>query len=1110
MANPISYIKKLRFDEKLRQSLIAKYLTNTRLIILLLLGIIIAGITSFTRIPRVLNPQINIPEVIVTTVLPGANPTDVETLVTIPIEDAVRSVENVKKVTSTSNESVSNVIIEFETGTDVNKAKADTQSAVDTVTTLPSDAQTPKVIKLDFQNTPVWQFVVSSKGDLASLNQFSHALKTKLDDVSTIDTVTTSGIEEDEIQILIKPDAISTYGVNPITLSTAIKSALGSFPAGSVQTSTSSFAVTIDPKVTNISQLRDVIVTLNNTPIRLSDIAVIQQRSRPDQAPAYYISPKTSVQRGITFSLTKTKSATIEKSVVDARKVVDQELAKYPGQFYVQTLLNTADEVQRQFNDLVRDLSITVVLIFVTLLIFLGLRQAIVASLAVPLTFLITFIVMDITGIEFSFIAFFSMLLALGLLVDDTIVVISAMTAYYRTGKFTPLQTALLVWRDFVVAIFTTTITTVWAFLPLLLSSGIIGEFIKPIPIVVSTILMASFLVAMGITVPFIIYLFSPNMPRRIKILLRIIGIGFVFILFLSIIPKQLVFLQLIAFAAFAFIAYRIRSELRNWTTKRLDKFTNKHKQVKKLSSNFENGFIHFSTIEAKYRTVLDKILTVKHGKRNTLIAVIAFSIFAYLLVPFGFVINEFFPKSEADYVYINVELPAGTNTIVTREEVKKILTSLKTLPSVQYISATVGQSLNTMSGGMSSSTGNTALFTIHLTDKSHRPVNSLELADLIRQKTVNYQKGNITVIEESGGPPAGADLQIKLFGDDLAVLDQYANKIISYLKTQKGVVDPSKSIKPGTGKLTFIPDESKLLTYDLNEQSLGLWLRTYVSGFTLDSVKFNELGKDQKDITLRLSSSLGTPEGLSSINIPTQKGNVPLMSLGTLKLINNPTQITREDAKRTLSVSATVAKGYSVTLLNQQLEKYADSLNLPTGYSWQTGGVNEENQKSVSSILQAMILSFLLIVITMVMQFQSFRKAIIIMLVIPLSIAGVFIVFALTKTPLSFPALIGILALFGIVVKNSILIVDKISSNRRAGLPFKEAITDAATSRLEPIALTSIVAIIGLIPITVSDPLWRGLGGAIIAGLTFSGTIMLFFIPVVYWYWFQDEKVTS
>jgi multidrug efflux pump subunit AcrB len=213
-----------------------------------------------------------------------------------------------------------------------------------------------------------------------------------------------------------------------------------------------------------------------------------------------------------------------------------------------------------------------------------------------------------------------------------------------------------------------------------------------------------------------------------------------------------------------------------------------------------------------------------------------------------------------------------------------------------------------------------------------------------------------------------------------------------------------------------------------------------------------------------------------------------------------------RENGKRRVSVTASVTGDISATEKNEDVEKFADSLNLPEGYSWQTGGVNEENERSVQSILQAMLLSFLLILVTMVIEFGSFRQTLIALLIIPLSIPGVFYVFALTGTPLSFPALIGILALFGIVVTHAIVVIEKINDNRKHGMGLHDSLVDAAGSRLEPVLLTSLTTIVGLIPITLSNPLWRGLGGAIIAGLLFSGAIKLLFVPVVYYNWFHEK----
>ena len=257
------------------------------------------------------------------------------------------------------------------------------------------------------------------------------------------------------------------------------------------------------------------------------------------------------------------------------------------------------------------------------------------------------------------------------------------------------------------------------------------------------------------------------------------------------------------------------------------------------------------------------------------------------------------------------------------------------------------------------------------------------------------------------------------------------------------------------------------------------------------------------------MGSSTENVQSLSNVSLPTPKGvPAPLTNLGSLVLESNPTLITREGGKRTISITAGVKNGYTIPEVNTNLESYAKkALKLPADYTWSTGGVNQTNQESISSIYEAMLISILLIIVTMVLQFGSFRRAFIVILVIPLSISGVFIIFALTQTALTFPALIGVLALFGIVVKNSILVMDKIQANIKSGMEFTESIADAASSRLEPIALTSITAIVGLIPITLSDPLWRGLGGAIIAGLTFSGTIMLFFIPVVYYYIYKPKN---
>lgn len=1105
MVEKNTYLKQLRFDPGLLNGFIGKYLGNPRLVLLLLTTIIGVGLFSYFNLPRRLNPEVKIPIVVISAVLPGANPQDIESLITDPLENEVTGLSDVKEVTSSSRENVSVLQIEFNSGIDPEKARTDVQSAVDQAE-LPDDAQTPRVQAIDFENQPVWSFALTANGDAPSLTKFARLLKDELEELDTIESAATSGLEEEEIRIEIDPAKVVNYNINPAQLSQAIKSATGSFPAGNIRTDNSTFALTIDPTVTSIQDLRELKLNINNTVVPLGEIATISEQGKPNVTQSYFASHNTEPERTVRFDIFKTDTANIDKAQHDAEEKID-ELLKTNPQFKIETISNAAELIDEQFSHLLRDFTITVTLVFIVLFLFLGLRQAIVSFIAVPITFLISFAVMKATGISLNFLSMFSLLLSLGLLVDDTIVVISAMTSYYRSGKFTPLQTGLLVWKDFFIPILTTTLTTVWAFMPLLLSGGIIGEFIKSIPIVVSSTLLASLFVAMLITLPLMIILLKPNLPERVKILLRIILFLSLLAIFFIIVPKgPILILEILALIIFLVITASVRMAMVKKSKVFIEEKKRSSKVIREVPRYIDSGIISFHNIGMRYKGMLKKILISPTARKRTIVMVIIFSVFSYLLLPLGFVKNEFFPNSDEDYIYASVELPAGTNVTTSKEEAIRLLNEFRSNPNIEYTIADIGSAFSAESGGNSGSEANNILFSLVL--PKDRDQSSITTAQEFREKYATYPKGKITIQEVSGGPPAGADIQIKLFGDDLNELQKYATKVEDFLETQKGVVSVDRSIKPGTGKLVFIPDTTRLAQNNVSLDQVGLYLRTFASGFTLDSVKFAESGSEDKDISLRFGKQPEFVENLQSLSIPTQTGPLPLMSLGSVEIKPNPTLITREGGKRTISITAGVEPGFTPTELNAKLETYADEgLNLPTGYTWATGGVNEENQNSVNSIMAAMLLSFVLIIVTMVIQFGSLRKALIVMLVIPLSISGVFIIFALTNTPLSFPALIGVLALFGIVVKNSILIVDKIHANEEAGIEFVESIADASESRLEAIALTSVATIMGLIPITLSDPLWRGLGGAIIAGLAFSGTIMLFFIPVVYYYWFAPRK---
>ncbi len=1105
-----SYLGSVKFDPRLWNTWWTKYITQMRFVILLIFLIIILGIFGYTTISRRLNPEINIAIVTVVTTIPGAAPQDVEQLVTIPLEDAIKTVKNIDTMVSNSVESTSIITIQFKSGVNGDKARDDIKSTVDTVTDLPKDTTTPKVTKIDFEDAPIWTFALTTKSDTPSLMRFSKLLKDRIEALPKVDRVVLSGYDEQNVTVVLDPEKVNSYGISPVQVSQALQKASNSYPAGLVDTGLLTFSLTIDRDITTIEDIRNIRLTTAGQSMHLGDIATVSYVPVRNQQTALLASHTIPPTTTVNFFVYKSKSENIDAAEKEVRTLVTKTLAEYADKFTVTTILNNADEITKQFSELTQEFSTTILLVFVLLLIFLGLRQAVISSITIPLTFLSSFAIIYALGLSLNFLTTFSFLIALGVLIDDAIVVVAAMTRYYATGRFTPAEVGVLVWRDFIVPLISTAITTIWAFVPLLLSGGIIGEFIKTIPLVVTITMISSTLIALFIPLPLMIVFLRPVFPPRVQILLRIVGVLIVAILFITLIPKNITtpFVVLL-FALFLFIVYRARESLKREFVRKI--YANRYlKNIPALVQRVsDKGLFDIEVLAHAYMRVIDRILISRHGKRNTLIVIIAFTVIAYLLVPFGLVKNEFFPKQDTDLLYVVGEVPAGTSLVTNTHEMISVLEKVRNTPYISYVVGETGQGFASGAGGRSGS-ANSFLLTLHLVDKKMRPFESPEIAQKLRETFKHYPNAKVTVQEQSGGPPAGADVQIKILGDDLTILDTYADHIVHYLEKQPGVTNIDKSITPGTSKLVLSLDKDKLAEHNVTADQVGLWLRTYATGFTLQSIKFgNE--KDKKDVIFRLGTDTPTPEDLGRVAIPAQSPQdsaVPLLSLGNLTLASNPTAITREKGKRTISVSATVVAGYNGAQINQNLTKFADTeLHLPEGYTWQTGGVNEENQKSVQSILVAMILSFLLILVTMVIEFRSFRQTFIALMFIPLSISGVFYVFALTGTPLSFPALIGVLALFGIVVRHAIVVIEKINDNIKEGMSLRESVVDAAGNRLEPVFLTSLAAIVGLIPITISNPLWRGLGGAIIAGLLFSGLIKLFFVPVLYYMFYHTKE---
>lgn len=1078
----------------MKNSWASKYLSNLRLIIFAYLLIIFLGVYAWFNLPRELMPSINLPIIIVSTVLPQSSPNDVEELITIPLEDKIRGIKGIDTVLASSIDGASLMMVQFEKNINADNALREIEQKVN-ATVLPTQALKPTITKVDFSEFPVWSFTLEGQ-DRLGLERVADLLKKELEKLSTIDRVETAGFGDREIVVLFNQEKINQAGLSPFLLSPIINSLTANQPLGKVATDNFIYTLGINKQISDADSLRSTLIAVNGKSYQLGELATVYEQDKLDKSSAYQMDNSGKLSEVVSFNVYKTPGSPVDKNAKISQETAQRLLANYP-QFTLRSLTDFGQEIKDTFSELEANIITTAILVFLIMFLFLGIKEAIIATTSIPMVMLFTFIGIIYFDLSLNFISLFSLLLALGMLVDNAIVVTTALSREYAKNP-RPLEAGIRVWREYFLALIATNLTTVWAFLPLLLMSGVMGVFLKTLSIVVTLAILGSAVIAFLLTLPLGIFLLNPQIPTRVQKFFFFATLLVFSLLVLTLLPKNLLAIIIVPLCwLLLYLLIILRPNL-------LAKIKHSNKIMSRLKNKLRHGIIKTELLENAYRRLLVKLLSNQRWCKRLLLAIICTTICAFALPILGQIQNEFFPPEDNDYLEMQLILPMGTDQENVKAAAQKLLTELTTLPYIDYVTAQTnrGSSANLVSA---SSNENKILFTLNFA--KDKPLASYKLAAQLREKYSFYPDGQILVLEDSSGPTGEADLQLSIAGDDLAILSDKAQAIVAWLKNQPGVSDISSTSDDISPRLIFEPDQEKLLAYGLGQQQVNTYLYTLVNGYTLGKItKDNQ----EMEINYRLYNNNPQLEQLMNTTIPTSMGQeVALSSLGKLQLKPSLAQISRNDYKRVVTIKASIDQGYQVSRISQQLNKFInDELNLENGYYPISQGANQTNQEAVGEIYLSMGLAGFLILFTLVMQMRSFRKAFIIMTVIPVAISGVFLVFALFGLKLSLPAFIGILALFGIVVNNSILIIERINQNLAAGENFTESIINGSVQRLQPILLTSLTTIIGLIPITLSKPMWQGLGGAIIAGLIFSGALLLLYIPVLFALMFNPAKL--
>lgn len=1011
---------------------------------LLMIVMVLAGLYSLVAIPKESSPEVIIPMGIVTSTLRGASAEDTEKLITNKLEDEIVNVDNIDKVTSSSREGVAVITAQFNASADIDKSIQDLKDAVDRVKgELPNDATEPLVMKINFTDQPMLIVSVSQDLSPAGLTLLGEELKSDLKKVEGVSKVEISGTRKREIQVVVRKDQLASYGLSLTQVVAAIQGANASFPIGSITVADVDYPVTFDGSIEDAVEIPDLsIQTPSGVPVYLRDIAFIADGL---QAPSTYSRVSVDGQpseNALTLNIYKKSGGDVTKIAQAVNDRLEELKETKLAGAQVVTTIDTGELVKKDLSELTRTGLETVFLVMLVLFLTIGWRESLVAGLSIPLSFVIAFTGLYLSGNTINFMSLFSLILAIGILVDSGIVVAEAIHTRMKLYGNAE-QAAIASIKEYAWPLIAGTMTTVAVFAPLFFLSGIIGEFISSIPFTIIFVLMASIVVALGF-VPILAILLTKEHKNRFE--------------------------------------------------------------------DMQEAWSHKA--QEWYKRFLGTILdSAKYQKRFFIALALGF-VLAIAMPVTGLLTVAFFPQDDQDFAMISIERAQGTPLSVTDLSVREVEEILYTSPYVASFVTTVGAS-SALSGSGSSAGGKMANITILLPEE--RDFTSSEAIEGLRKELAPITSAVVKVDQGNNGPPTGAPVVIKFSGDDLEELSDAASKAESILASIPGTQDVETSLKDDGTQFEIVVDRVKASQAGLSAASVAQLLRTAVSGVTATTIK-----KAGTDIDIIVKTDLNadfvnpedtiktTVDSIKNIPIATQGGSILLGSIIDVKLGESRATINHEDQKRVVTVQSNLTpEGNALVATNAFQEREAE-LELPETVQVKYGGDNEEIQKTFTEMGLALVAGMALMLMILVLEFNSFRYSFYLLMTIPLSLIGVLGGLTLTGQALSFSSMLGLIALAGVIINHAIILLDSIlhkldheKEELEAGhgsRKLRDVIVDASAIRLRPIFLTTLTTVIGMVPLAGVSALWGPLAFAIMFGLAFAMVLTLVLIPVFFY----------
>ena len=1014
--------------------------------ILIFVAVIVIGVFALTKLPIDQFPEMEPPYVTVMTTYAGASASEIETNVSKIIENSLNSVDGLKEITSSSKDNFSLVMLEMEWGTNLDEVINDVRSYIDMLKdNLPSGCSNPFIFKFSSSSMPIIQYAITADESYPGLDKIlNDVVIPQLNRVDGIGNLSLSGSPDRYVYVDIDQAKLDAYGIPLETVGTAISSNNLNLSSGTVKMDKEQYQMQVRSEYVESSEIEDIVVTTTNLgkQIFVRDIATVK-----DTIKDLSLDEKVNGKEGVRLIVTKRSGANTVQICKDLRKELAQIQKTLPSDIKIDLIYDSSEEIENSISSL--EESILYALLFVVLVVFFFLgkwRATLIIALTIPIALIMAFIYLWLAGSSLNIISLCSLTIAIGMVVDDAIVVLENISKHIDRGS-SPREAAIYATNEVWTSVIATTLVIVVVFVPLTMLTGMAGIMFKELGWIVTIVVSTSTIVAISLTP-----MLCSKLLKAKKV--KVDENGHL----IEIQPKI------------------------NWYQKYVVGLLNK--------------------LDKFYARALRFCL---HHKAGTIITVIL--IFCASLIPIfqGQVGTDFMQQSDNGRLSVTVDLQRGTRIEETLKTARKLEKRFEELvPEIRMISTSAGSNDEAgVSAIFSSTTNNKISMTVVCNKKYERKRSIFEIAEILRNEMSTYPEIIEYQCGVSGGMGSGSSkVSIEIYGYDFDQTNLFAEEVMRAVKDNvSGARDIYSSRDDDRAELKIVVDKEKLALHGLTSAAISSYVRNRVNGMTCGYLK--EDG-DEYDIVVRLKEKdRNSLFDIQDLTIPTPTGAmIKLSEVANIEEYWTPPTITRKSRQRYLSVNVTP---YEVSLgeLATQIQSAMDELSVPYGVNYRLAGDYEDQQETFADISTLLLLIVLLVYIVMASQFESFSKPAIIMMSVPFAITGVILALWTTGTSLDMIGALGCVMLVGIVVKNGIVLVDYINLMRDRGYELNEAIALSGASRLRPVLMTAFTTLLGMLPMALSNgegsEMWRPLGIVVIGGLLVSTLVTLIVVPVLY-----------